>query len=298
MQPEAPDSSTPLDDVDAWAEQALAELGALPEVLRVAVGLVEGAGRRLLFTASDRLGEPVDRWCQVDGFAQVPLNDVVRTGVPVAGPLAALDARYAAFVAAQRGTGFTDLAVVPLADDGQVLGGLVLYFSAHQPFDDAQLDALRRTSDRFAARLRGLLSRPDALPIATTAHGGALVAEHVVRADPASVGEARRVLRRTLAAWDVAESDASRAELCLSELVTNALIHTSGGCRVRLELADRRLTARVLDNGAAVAPRMPPRGETLEGHGYGLRLVEAVSSSWGRSADGEDASTWFTLDLA
>ncbi|WP_371545741.1 ATP-binding protein [Streptomyces sp. NBC_00554] len=47
-------------------------------------------------------------------------------------------------------------------------------------------------------------------------------------ADPALVREARHALRARLAEWHVSEDTAQTAELILSELVTNAVIHTIG----------------------------------------------------------------------
>ena len=69
---------------------------------------------------------------------------------------------------------------------------------------------------------------------------GAQVATADVEADPRAVGEARRFLRRTLAGWDVDDDTADSAILCLSEVVTNAVVHTGQPSEVRVLLDERR----------------------------------------------------------
>ena len=65
---------------------------------------------------------------------------------------------------------------------------------------------------------------------------GAVVAFHEVPPDAAAVAAARRFLRHTLREWGVDDDTTDAAVLCLSELVTNALIHTPAGCAVRVNI--------------------------------------------------------------
>ncbi|CAM5445069.1 hypothetical protein SPURM210S_00576 [Streptomyces purpurascens] len=80
---------------------------------------------------------------------------------------------------------------------------------------------------------------------------------------PQAVGHARRFARRTLRSWGVTE-DFDAALLVVSELVTNALVHTDGQVRMDLTLINDRLRVAVAD----ASPRS--RGETdqhrLGGH--------------------------------
>jgi len=289
-----PASST---GIDGWAEHALEELTALPDVRRVGIALVEGAGRRLLFTASDRRRDAPDTWCHVDAYAALPLNDALGTGTALTGALDELDPRYDSYVAAQDGTGHVAVAAVPFVPEGQPLGGFVLYYTRPQPFDARQSASLGRVADRLGSGLREAMRTPFAPRVAEHhAPHGSLVAEHEIPADPAAVGEARRFLRRTLSAWSVDEEATDHAVLCLSELATNAIVHTGGGCHVQVELHDGVLTTRVHDNGVSLAPDVPSADDTVQNHGHGLRIVDALVSSWGRDPDPHQV--WFALDVS
>jgi anti-sigma regulatory factor (Ser/Thr protein kinase) len=288
-----------LQGVDRWAATALAELAALAEVRRVGVALVEGAGRRLLFTASDRVGGSDLGWCQIDAYSPTPLNDVIANQKPLTAGLDDLDPRYAAFAAAQHGTGHAAIAVMPLTAETGVVGGFVLYYSRPQPFDGQQRTQLRDLSARLARTLQEARRLPDP-PELTIAHRpapGSLVVEHEVGPELAAVGEARKFLQRTLTEWSVDGQITADAVLCLSELVTNAIIHTGGGCRMQVELHDGVLTTRVHDGGRTITPQMSTPADRIRAHGHGLQLVEALSSRWGQTADPPSPSVWFALDV-
>lgn len=296
MSVSAPDPVTPLSGVDDWTEVALDELTRIPGVDRVGVAVVEGGGRRLLFTASDRQRGATHEWCHIDAFATAPLNDAIGTGELVADALEGLEDRYADFVAAQRDTTYLAIAAAPFTTDGSAMGGFVLYYSQPQPFDAAQRAELHAIADHLESDLRARLQpagSPDVAPHRPAP--GALIAEHDMPADASGVGAARRFLRQVLTDWSVSPDKADQAVLCLSELATNALIHTGGGCHVRVELQDGVLTTRVHDNGAAVSPQVRGDDDSLHGNGHGLRLVDAMVDSWGRTTDAHSAAVWFAL---
>jgi anti-sigma regulatory factor (Ser/Thr protein kinase) len=292
-------------DVDGWAADAFGLLGGLPAVGRVGLALVEGGGRRLLFTASDRLRASDLGWCHIDAYDDVPLNAAVRHAAPVIGALDGLPEQYGSFVAAQRGTPYVAVAAIPITASGGVLGGFVLFFDQPQRFDVHQRAELARLGDRLGNRLGSALRRAQVRrrrrPAATDSRAvvppGALVAVHEVPAEPAAVGEARRFFQETLDAWGVDRDRADTATLCLSELVTNAVIHSHGGCVVRVVLHDGAVTVWVRDSGIADAVPLEPSGDPLEVHGRGLQLVEALASSWGHDADADGASVWFAIDV-
>ena len=111
----------------------------------------------------------------------------------------------------------------------------------------------------------------------------------------AAVSAARRYVAEALAACGASHLEAS-AELGVSELVTNAVLHgrtpltvtvvTIRGGRVRIEVTD----------GSPLPPQQR-RLSVLATTGRGLRLVASVSSDWGvRSVPGEwggGKTVWF-----
>jgi anti-sigma regulatory factor (Ser/Thr protein kinase) len=287
--------------IRTWALDAFAILAALPEVRRVGLALVEGGGRRLRFTASDRLDRPDLGWCDIDGYDDVPLNTATRTGAAVFGALRELEGPYPAFVKNQRGTSNVALAAVPVVDAGQVLGGYVLFFDQPQGFTHRQRMALTRLGRELGKELRrarrGKRRRTPPGRQPAVVEPGALVAVHEVAHHPAAVGKARHFLRATLQGWDVDDDAAETATLCLSELVTNAVIHSHGGCVVHVALADGVLRTSVRDSGASPVVAAGGSLDDLPVHGRGLQLVDALASRWGYGVDATGASAWFELKV-
>ena len=88
---QAREAPQPVSEAARWTQDAFTRLSAVPGVRRIGLALVEGGGRRLRFTASDReRGVEVD-WCHVDAYDDVPLNTAVRTGEPVLAAVEELD---------------------------------------------------------------------------------------------------------------------------------------------------------------------------------------------------------------
>ena len=292
-------ATRPTSAVDGWTDRALARLTALPDVARVGIALVEGGGRRLRFTASDRVRGSDLGWCHVDAYDDVPLNTAVRRREAVIAPIDGLHARYADFAAAQSDTAHVALAAVPLLADDDVLGGYVLFYDRAQAFDEVQRLALTDLGDELGMALceaqRGHRRRPAVTASPSPAATGAREAVHDVPGESAAVGRARNFLRRTLAGWRVDEETTETAALCLSELVTNALVHAHGGCVVSAEIRGGELTVVVRDNGITGAAAVEPVADPMQVHGRGLQLVEALATRWGYDLDGDGASVWFAL---
>ena len=108
---------------------------------------------------------------------------------------------------------------------------------------------------------------------------------------PDAAAEARAEVRRQLEGWGlVAQSDT--AELLVSELVTNALIHAGSRLRLTLWAAHGVLRCEVSD----ASRRLPEvlRAGTAES-GRGMFLVDALSRRWGCHQDGPGKTVWFEL---
>ncbi|RSS78962.1 ATP-binding protein [Streptomyces sp. WAC06614] len=116
----------------------------------------------------------------------------------------------------------------------------------------------------------------------------------VRRADLKAVGEIRRSLRELLCPRcprDVAEV----AELLITELVTNALVHTDLGAEVSATLDSGRLRVEVRDHTARKPrPYVPTADDGT--HGRGLFLVEELADAWGVDPLGGGKVVWFELD--
>ncbi|MFF2328027.1 MULTISPECIES: ATP-binding protein [unclassified Streptomyces] len=113
-------------------------------------------------------------------------------------------------------------------------------------------------------------------------------------ADLASVGEVRCAVREFLRyRWAVEPTEV--AELLLSELATNALIHTTHGAVVTVSVVPARLRVEVRD----FVPGMPlpyvPHADDGT-HGRGLILVRRLADAWGVSAHPLGKVVWFELD--
>ncbi|QFZ76967.1 ATP-binding protein [Streptomyces fagopyri] len=115
-------------------------------------------------------------------------------------------------------------------------------------------------------------------------------------AHPASVARARQLTRARLAGWALSDDTCDTAVLVVSELVTNAILH-SASSRVVCELHDNDDLVRIAvrDEGRAPGePRPSPRRPDEE-HGRGLPLVAAMCRAWGAQDTGPGLLVWADL---
>lgn len=98
---------------------------------------------------------------------------------------------------------------------------------------------------------------------------------------PASVARARRFVRITAAMWRLADDTVAEVELCMSELVSNAVTHTvSHRVHCRLWSARGVLVLEVDDEGPRELPCPASAAEDDE-HGRGMLLIESFTAAWG-----------------
>jgi DNA-binding NarL/FixJ family response regulator len=110
-------------------------------------------------------------------------------------------------------------------------------------------------------------------------------------AEPTSPGVARTLVRDLLNAD--AEHMVATAELLITELVTNAVVHTSSAPRVEVELFPDRVRVAVQDDDPTPPrPRNPAQDEP---GGRGLVLLEELSTRWGSDPVGIGKVVWFEL---
>jgi anti-sigma regulatory factor (Ser/Thr protein kinase) len=106
-----------------------------------------------------------------------------------------------------------------------------------------------------------------------------------------SVSEARHFLTATLAAWGTDGYDMG-AQVVVTELAANAVLHARSAYRVELRLEPTHLVVEVHDAVAALPTRRSPSPDSTTGRG--LRLVEGLSLAWGAIAheDGQGKVVW------
>jgi DNA-binding XRE family transcriptional regulator len=113
-------------------------------------------------------------------------------------------------------------------------------------------------------------------------------------ASPPQIREARRFLATILDGCPAADD----ALLCLSELATNALVHSrsreSGGCfTIHAQRQGSQVRVEVRDQGGPWTP--PALTDPGEQNGRGLAIVSQLARAWGRSGDEAGWTVWFEI---
>ncbi|QIT46376.1 ATP-binding protein [Streptomyces antibioticus] len=111
---------------------------------------------------------------------------------------------------------------------------------------------------------------------------------------PTAVRAARAQVREQLERWGLADRGdlVDTAELLVSELATNAVLHSASRFRLTLSAAHGTLRCEVADTGRRVPEvRAAGGGE----NGRGMFLVDALARHWGCLRDGQVKTVWFEL---
>jgi anti-sigma regulatory factor (Ser/Thr protein kinase) len=119
-------------------------------------------------------------------------------------------------------------------------------------------------------------------------------------AERAAVSRVRREVRATLGRWGL-DALGDDAVLVVTELFTNALLHTAGRhVGVALWTAGRSLYVEVADQGGSTTHPVPHAADIDDEGGRGLMLVEQLTQRWGVQplALGRGKSTWAAISLS
>ena len=108
--------------------------------------------------------------------------------------------------------------------------------------------------------------------------------------EPASIGRARHAVLRTCQAWGLPDSAA--AELVVSELVANGVLHGWGNIALRLYDTGEGLRIEVED--ANPAPPVATDGHPNRLGGFGMQIVERLAD-WGWRPAGSGKLVWARL---
>ncbi|MEV5407840.1 ATP-binding protein [Thermopolyspora sp. NPDC052614] len=105
------------------------------------------------------------------------------------------------------------------------------------------------------------------------------------------VGEARELVRKTLADWGLPHF-IERVTLIVSELTTNVVLHAATPLTLTLHVErGERLRGQVADGSSDLpAPGRP--NDDAEG-GRGLAIVDVLADAWGITPTANGKTVWF-----
>ncbi|MFI8306095.1 ATP-binding protein [Streptomyces sp. NPDC085927] len=131
--------------------------------------------------------------------------------------------------------------------------------------------------------------------------GAACRAAYFLPPDRRTVGRARHLVTEQLGLWGVAPDDCDTAVLVVSELLTNAVLHTnSRRVACTLGATPDLVLIQVTDDGSGPSAPRTRRAGSRDEAGRGLLLVRALSEHWGVGVAeyGGGRTVWATLRTA
>jgi anti-sigma regulatory factor (Ser/Thr protein kinase) len=126
--------------------------------------------------------------------------------------------------------------------------------------------------------------------------GAAVLGTLTIPGRPEHVREARAFVAKALGEL---HPSLDTAVLLTSELVTNAVMHSSSRCLggmvgVRVLESAGGLRIEVTDEGSDLSAPVV-RGDIYASDGHGLYLVQAMADQWGYLRDDRSTNVWFWL---
>jgi anti-sigma regulatory factor (Ser/Thr protein kinase) len=167
-----------------------------------------------------------------------------------------------------------------------------------------ELPPRRRNPLELCSKVRDLMGRGEAtddvamLAVGVTPVGSTLRASTTLTADTTAPGVARCFIRDTLRGWSMPGGVVERAELCVSELVTNAVIHTGTAPEIAATLDNECLTVLVRDHGVERLVEGVEEDDPMRVSGRGLAMVEAMTSAWSAEQNDDGTTVWFEIELS
>ncbi|MFI6088471.1 ATP-binding protein [Streptomyces sp. NPDC051218] len=119
-----------------------------------------------------------------------------------------------------------------------------------------------------------------------------------VAADSEAVGPARKFVREAVEGLGLGPQAPSfdDLELLVTELITNAVVHTNAPCVICLRWTGRRIRIEVTDTDTTNVEAKQP--SSSDEHGRGLLLVGLLSAAWGSCPEPAGKTTWCELPPA
>jgi anti-sigma regulatory factor (Ser/Thr protein kinase) len=112
----------------------------------------------------------------------------------------------------------------------------------------------------------------------------------------ASVGKARSWVDAFLVESAIEDSVRDDAQLVVSELITNALMHGEGELVLRASITGTIVQVSVTDSGDDLPEVLPPEPSRIGG--LGLVVVDRIASNWGVAPFPGGKTVWAVLSLS
>src|SRR5947209_2217348 len=112
--------------------------------------------------------------------------------------------------------------------------------------------------------------------------------------DPGAPQQARRFVAATLDDEAVAEAR-EVAELLVSELVTNAVVHAASPVDVEIDRDEAGVVVRVRDADTGPLVMRAGGGSELDEGGRGFLLVDRLAEAWGTEHHAGRKTVWFRV---
>lgn len=128
-------------------------------------------------------------------------------------------------------------------------------------------------------------------PVAVAA--APLRVETTLPCDQSAPGSARRLVLEGCRSAGLRADALDSAELLVSEVVTNAVIHGRSDVRLRLRISSTTVRVEVGDDNSRRPVLQPREDDALDGRG--LTIVAMVASAWGVVDDGFGKTVWFEI---
>jgi anti-sigma regulatory factor (Ser/Thr protein kinase) len=113
-------------------------------------------------------------------------------------------------------------------------------------------------------------------------------------AERTAPGDARHFVADALKSWGHSAGSVEDAQLVVTELATNAIVHA--GSSFSVELQPNRRGVRLAVGDSSVIRPILREGDPLAPSGRGLRLIDALADDWGVEFSSDGKTVWAQLD--
>lgn len=111
--------------------------------------------------------------------------------------------------------------------------------------------------------------------------------------DHTAAAKARRFVSHTLQDWGLKGNPVADAELMVSELVTNVVLHLRARATVSVERCDGHVRVAVADPSTTLPALRNYEPDAVTGRG--LLLVDRIADRWGVEQNRRGKSVWFEV---